>query len=89
MLRGRGARTWYDEPMSHRLQVLVPDGLEARIRKAAQRSKLSKGAWVRRAIEQALQVGTTAGDPLARLSALGAPTGDIAQMLAEIDAGRR
>lgn len=30
-----------------------------------------------------------AGDPLARLASLGAPTGDIDQMLAEIEAGRR
>ena len=74
--------------MSHRLQVLVPEGLEARIRKAAQRSKLSKGAWVRRAIELALDSPGAAADPLARLSQLGAPTADIDQMLAEIEAGR-
>jgi len=77
--------------MSHRLQILVPAGLDARIRKAAQRGRISKGEWVRRAVERALrtdQAGSGPGDPLDRLSALGAPTGDIDQMLAEIEAGR-
>lgn len=73
--------------MSKRLQVLVPDALDRRVRKAAQRSRLSAGAWVRRAIERALQDGAR-GDPLDQLAQLGAPTGDIEQMLSEIDAGR-
>ena len=73
--------------MSHRLQVLVPEVLDRRIRKAAQRSRLSAGAWVRQAIERALQEPHDSA-PLDRLAALGAPTGDIAQVLAEIDAGR-
>ena len=73
--------------MSHRLQILVPESLDRRIRKAAQRRRLSTGAWVREALEAALQEKATA-DPLDRLAALGAPTGDIAQMLAEIEAGR-
>jgi hypothetical protein len=76
--------------MSHRLQVLVPEGLDSRIRKAAARSRLSKGEWVRRAIERALESpADAAGDPLARLAGLNGPTGDIDQMLAEIEAGRR
>jgi len=74
--------------MSSRLQVIVPDSLDRRIRKAAQRSRLSTGAWVREAIEQHLNAGRPATDPLERLQALGAPTGDIDQMLAEIEAGR-
>jgi hypothetical protein len=73
--------------MSHRLQVLVPEVLDRRIRKAAQRGRLSAGAWVRQAIERALQENHR-GDPLDQLAALGAPTGDIEQVLAEIDAGR-
>lgn len=73
--------------MSHRLQILVPEALDRRIRKAAQRTRLSAGAWVRQAIERALQE-THQGDPLDQLAALGAPTGDIGQILAEIDAGR-
>ena len=73
--------------MSHRLQVLVPEGLDARVTKAAQRSRVSKGEWVRRALEQALERPAVA-DPLTQLSSLGAPTSEIDQMLAEIEAGR-
>jgi len=74
--------------MSHRLQVLVPEGLDARIAKAAQRRRMSKGEWVRRALEQALTEGPRDVDPLERLGSLGAPTADVEQMLAEIEAGR-
>ncbi len=74
--------------MSYRLQVLIPEGLEARLRKAAQRTRVSKGEWVRRAIERTLREKSPATDPLDALSRLGAPTGDIEQMLAEIEAGR-
>jgi len=70
------------------MQILVPQGLDARVRKAAQRGRLSKGEWVRRAIERALAEGGPAVDPVSALAALGAPTGDIEQMLAEIEAGR-
>ena len=73
--------------MSHRLQVLIPASLNLRIRKAAQRRRLSTGAWVRESLEAALREGRAA-DPLDRLGALGGPTGDIDQVLAEIDAGR-
>ena len=73
--------------MSHRLQVLVPESLERRVRKAAQRSRLSKGAWVRQVLERALSEDRPA-DALDRLAGLGGPTGDIDQMLAEIEAGR-
>ncbi|MEM7483178.1 MAG: ribbon-helix-helix protein, CopG family [Acidobacteriota bacterium] len=75
--------------MSHRLQVLIPDPLNAEITKAAQRKRSSKGEWVRRALEQALAEEQAVGDPLQRLAALDAPTADIDQMLAEIEAGRR
>jgi hypothetical protein len=73
---------------SHRLQVLVPPSLELRIRKAAQRRRLSKGEWVRRALEKAVSEGDTTADPLASLERLAGPTADIRQMLAEIEAGR-
>ena len=73
--------------MSHRLQVLIPEPLEKRIRKAAQRKRLSTGAWVRQALEAALKDDRTAG-PLGRLAALAGPTGDIDQIPAEIEAGR-
>lgn len=79
--------------MSHRLQVLIPEELDARIRKAAQRGRMSKGEWVRRAIEEALRRGSGEGglasDPLVQLASLGAPTGNIEQMLSEIESGRR
>jgi hypothetical protein len=74
--------------MSHRLQVLIPERLDARVRKASQRSRISKGEWVRRAIERALAEDGSTPDPLAQLAGLGAPTADIDQMLAEIEAGR-
>jgi len=76
--------------MSHRLQVLIPEELEGQLRKAAGRSRLSKGEWVRAAIEEKLGRDTAAsGDPLAALSKLNAPTADIEVMLGEIEAGRR
>lgn len=76
--------------MSHRLQILVPESLDRRVESAAQRSRMSKGAWVRQAIEAALQEQrrTEPGDPLVRLAGLGAPTADIDKMLAEVEAGR-
>ena len=74
--------------MSKRLQVLISEGLDRRLRKAAQRRRVSAGAWVRDAIERALQEDRTAADPLTTLAGLGGPTGDVQQMLAEIDAGR-
>ncbi|MEO8660578.1 MAG: antitoxin [Bryobacteraceae bacterium] len=76
--------------MSHRLQVLIPSELDANLEKAAQRSCMSKGAWVRTALQEALDRSghLAAEDSVARLAALDAPTADIDQMLAEIEAGR-
>ena len=73
--------------MSHRLQVLIPESLERRIRKVAQRSRLSTAAWVRQALERALHEGRSP-DALDELARLDGPTSDIDQMLAEIEAGR-
>jgi hypothetical protein len=73
---------------SHRLQVLIPPSLQRRILKAAQRRRLTTGAWVREAIERHLRDDRPAADPLDQLKVLGAPTADIDQMLAEIEAGR-
>lgn len=78
--------------MSHRLQVLIPPELDAQLRKAAQRSRVSKGEWVRRVLQESVRktaTGRAMSDPLARLESLGAPTADIEGMLSEIDAGRR
>ena len=77
--------------MSFRLQLLIPEQLEARVRKAAQRSRVSKGEWVRRAIEDALRRSNrekNLTDPLTRLASLGAPTAEIDEMIAEIESGR-
>ena len=76
--------------MSHRLQVLIPPELDANLEKAAQRSCMSKGAWVRIALQVALDRSghVAAGDAVALLAALDAPTAGIDQMLAEIQAGR-
>ena len=78
--------------MSHRLQVLIPPELDAQLRKAAQRSRVSKGEWVRRVLEESVgrpAKGKSKSDPLIRLESLGAPTANIKQMFAEIEAGRR
>lgn len=74
--------------MSHRLQVLIPDDLAARLRKAAERRRISGGEWVRRAIERSLAEEQRVSDPLAALAGLEAPTADIEQMLTEIEVGR-
>ena len=74
--------------MSSRLQVIVSEGLGRRIHKAAQRNRTSTSAWVRQAIERALADDRSASDALDRLARLDAPTGDIEQMLAEIETGR-
>jgi hypothetical protein len=75
--------------VSNRLQIIVPTDLERRVRKSADRSRLSTSAWVRRAIEQALLDERPGNDALQRLSDLDAPTGDMVEMLADIEAGRR
>ena len=77
--------------MSHRLQVLISPELDAELRKAAERGRMSKGEWVRRAIITALPQAGKHGpgqDPVMRLAALHAPTGGIDEMLSEIEAGR-
>jgi hypothetical protein len=77
--------------MSHRLQVLISPELDAQLRKAAQRNRVSKGEWVRQALEASIQKpgpGRAKMDPLARLGSLKAPTASIKQMLSEIEAGR-
>lgn len=76
--------------MSKRLQVLVPEELDGRLKKAADRARVSKGEWVRLAIEERLTRGESGipADPLAALQELDGPTADIETMLSEIEAGR-
>jgi hypothetical protein len=73
--------------MSRRLQLHVPEALDRRIRKAAARNGVSAGAWMRQAIEGALE-DDNRNDALHQLTKLGGPTGDIERVLAEIGAGR-
>ena len=60
------------------------------LQKAAQLSRMSKGAWVRNTLKEALErSGQFArNDSVARLAALDAPTADIDRMLEEIEAAR-
>lgn len=74
--------------MSHRLQILIPESLAARLRQVAQRNRVSQGEWVRRNIERAINEDRAACDPVSALVALDAPTADLVQMLAEIESGR-
>jgi hypothetical protein len=76
--------------MSKRLQILVSEKLDSRLRKAADREQVSMGAWVRRAIEERLdqRAASLPDDPLAALRGLCAPTADIDEMLADIECGR-
>jgi hypothetical protein len=50
---------------------------------------MSKGEWVRLAIERALTDTRPSAHALDLLARLGAPTADIEDMLAEINSGRR
>jgi len=75
---------------SKRLQVLVTDDMDHRVRRAADRARVSRGAWVRRAIRERLEreSGPIPADPLAELRTLNGPTADICGMIGEIEAGR-
>ncbi len=77
--------------MSYRLQVLIPIELDAQLQKAAKRTRISKGEWVRRALEDALRPNKarSGSTVVAQLAALNAPTASIQQMLIEIETGRR
>ena len=78
--------------MSHRLQVLIAPELDARLQKAATRNRVSKGEFVRQALIDTLErtrADCGASNAVSRLGSLNSPTGDIEQMLAEIEAGRR
>jgi hypothetical protein len=72
-----------------RLQILIPPDLDAELRKSPQRQGISTGEFVRRAIRKSLpQLTSNHQDPVASLASLAAPTGDIEQMLDEIERGR-
>ena len=75
---------------SKRMQLLIPEAMETRLRRAAERDRVPRGAWVRRAIEERLEreLGPVLEDPLAELRKLNGPTSDIRTMIGEIEAGR-
>ncbi len=75
--------------MSQRLEILIPDSLDAAVRRAASRAKTSEEQWVVRTLERAVTDQQERPDAVSRLAALDAPTADLEQMLAEIEAGRR
>lgn len=75
----------YHEHVSHRLQVLIPEELDLALAQAAARERISKGEFVRSAIEAALAQRVADEDPVATIAAINAPTADIEQLLAEID----
>jgi hypothetical protein len=77
--------------MSHRLQVLIPPDLNTELRKSSARMGISTGEYVRRALRMAMHSpgsSKASDNPVAKLASLGAPTGDIDQMLDEIERGR-
>jgi hypothetical protein len=78
--------------MSKRLQVLLPDREMSEIQRLARRERLTVGEWVRRTLREA-RASRPAIDPEAKLKAIrraaeySFPTGDIDQMLSEIERG--
>ena len=79
--------------MSTRLQVIVSEDELSSLRQAARRTGLTVSEWVRRALRRARdeQAGPTAESRLRaveRALACNHPTGDIDEMLADIERGR-
>lgn len=78
--------------MSKRLQVLFEDEEFDELRATAERSGLTVSEWVRQALRRARRE-ESAGDPARKLAAVRSalrhdfPTGDIEDMLAEIERG--
>jgi metal-responsive CopG/Arc/MetJ family transcriptional regulator len=76
---------------TRRLQVMIPETLDAQLRKAAKRNRMSKGEWVRQALQESLrrEKPRAGKGAVAQLAAMNGPTGNIDQMLSEIGSGRR
>jgi hypothetical protein len=79
--------------MSKRLQIIVSDEEAARFRRSAKRSGMSLSEWARVALARE-ESRASGPDPARMLEALDRalgcahPTGDIDQILGEIEAGR-
>lgn len=71
--------------MSHRLQVLIPDELDRQLAQAAARRRISKGEFVRTALETALASQQVSSDPVAELLAINGPTAELPEILAELE----
>ena len=80
--------------MSKRLQVLLPDQEMAAIRRLAKRERLTVGEWVRRVLQEARACRPEI-EPETKLRAVrqavgyAFPSGEIDQMLSEIERGYR
>ena len=85
--------------MSTRLQVIVSEEEMVSLRRAARRTGLTLSEWARRALRRARdeQAGSSPGQTpgaesrlraLERALACNHPTGDIDEMLADIERGR-
>ena len=80
--------------MSKRLQVLLPDHEMEEVQCMARRERVAVGEWVRRALREA-RARKPVNDPEAKLRAIrqaaaqSFPTGDVRQMLEEIEQGYR
>jgi hypothetical protein len=78
--------------MSKRLQVLLPDQEMSDIQRFAKRERLTVGEWVRRVLREA-RASRPLSEPETKLKAVrrGAnhsfPTGDMEQILSEIERG--
>lgn len=78
--------------MSKRLQVLLPDKEMSEIKRLAHRERLTVGEWVRRTLREArerkpLNEAETKLKAVRRGAEHAFPTGDIDQMLSEIERG--
>lgn len=91
ILRGRSR---YTQPVSKRLQVLLPDREMSDIQRLARRESLTVGEWVRRVLREARATRSVI-EPESKLKAVrraaqySFPTADIEQMLSEIERGYR
>lgn len=79
--------------MSTRLQIVMSDAEAASLRHVARRAGLTLSEWARRALRAAhdAQAGPSPGsrlDALDRALTCNHPTGDISEMLADIERGR-
>ncbi len=80
--------------MSKRLQVLLPESELKEIQRTARKNRQTVAEWVRQAL-RAVRQGEAEGDPGQKLAAVRAatrhsfPTGEVEQMLSEIEAGYR